>query len=169
MLRGEGPAAVAQPVGREGVGDRVHDAQFDEGGGDVRPADRAVPGDAGDLLPGDGDVEGTELADHLLGAGHPVVADELALALQVGIGGVEEVRQHVHAHAVDTAGEFGAGDEGEPLGQRVDGLLVAADGVVVGERDDVQARGGGARDQLGRGVRTVRRGGVGVQVDTHDV
>ncbi len=74
----------------------------------------------------------------------------------------------MHAHAVDAAGEFGAGDEGEPLGQRVDGLLVAAHGVVVGERDDVQARGGGVGDQLGGGVRAVRRGGVGVQVDTHD-
>lgn len=63
---------------------------------------------------------------------------------------------------------LGAGDEGEPFGQRVDGLLVTADGVVVGERDDVQARGGGARHQLGGGVRTVRSGGVGVQVDAHD-
>ncbi|CAM5525673.1 hypothetical protein SMICM304S_05494 [Streptomyces microflavus] len=76
VLLGVGPAAVAQPVGREGVGDGGYDPDFDEGGGDVRAADRAVPGDAGDLLPGDGHVEGAELADHLLGAGHPVVADE---------------------------------------------------------------------------------------------
>ena len=70
--------------------------------------------------------------------------------------------------AVEAAGELGAGDEGEPLGQRGDRLGVAAGGVVVGERDDVQAGGGGVAHQLGGGVRTVGGGGVGVQVDAHD-
>ena len=66
------------------------------------------------------------------------------------------------------AGELGAGDQRQPLGQRGDRLGVAADGVVVGERDDVQPGRGGVAHQLGGGVRAVRRGGVGVQVDAHD-
>ena len=54
------------------------------------------------------------LATMRLGARHPVVADQLALAGEFGLVGVEEVGEHVQAHAVEPAGEFGAGDEGEP-------------------------------------------------------
>ncbi|MEI5006439.1 hypothetical protein RB196_02905 [Streptomyces sp. PmtA] len=45
---------------------------------------------------------------------------------------------------------------------------MAAHGVVVGERHDVESGGRRAPDQLGRGVRTVGGRGVGVQVDAHD-
>ena len=55
-----------------------------------------------------------------------------------------------------------------PGRQRGDGLGVPAAGVVVGERDDVQTGGGGVAHQLGRGVRAVGSGGVGVQIDAHD-
>src|SRR5581483_8432919 len=49
-----------------------------------------------------------------------------------------------------------------------DGRLVPAGrGVVVGERDDVQARGLRGLDQFGRGVRAVRAGAVRMQVDAH--
>lgn len=168
MLLGVGAPAVREPLGREGVGDGLDDAELDECGGDVRPADRSVPGDPGDLLPLDGHAELLELAHHGAGARHPVVAYEFAFAGQLGLVGVEEVRQHVQAHAVDPAGELGAGDEGEPLGEGGGRLGVTAHGVVVGERDDVQARGGGVRHQLRGGVRAVRGGGVGVQVDAHD-
>ena len=116
----------------------------------------------------DGNAELLELAHHRLRARHPVVADQLALARQLGLVGVEEVREHVQADAVDPAGELGAGDQGEALGERGDRLGVAADGVVVGERDDVEPCRGGVPHQLGGGVRAVRRGGVGVQVDAHD-
>lgn len=161
-------SAVGEPLGREGVGDGLDDAELDEGGGDVRPPDRAVPGDPCDLFPLDRDAQLPELAHHGLRARHPVVAHQLALARQLGLVGVEEVRQHVEPHAVDAAGELGAGDQGEAPGQRGPRRRVTADGVVVGEGDDVEARGGCVAHQLGGGVRTVRRGGVGVQVDAHD-
>lgn len=131
-----------------------------------RPTDPS-PHDAGDLLPGHGHAEVLELGDHALRARHPVVPYELALAQQLGLVGVEEVGQHVQAHAVEAAGEFGAGDERESGRQCGDGLRVPAARVVVGERDDVQTGGGRVADQLGRGVRAVGSGGVGVQIDAH--
>ena len=66
------------------------------------------------------------------------------------------------------AGELGAGDQGQPGGQCGDRLGVAAGGVVVGQRDDVETGGGGVPHQFGGGVRTVRCPGVGVQVDAHN-
>ena len=55
-----------------------------------------------------------------------------------------------------------------PAGSAAIGLGVPAGRVVVGQRDDVQTGGGSVAHQLGRGVRTVGRGGVGVQIDAHD-
>ncbi|MEY9814225.1 hypothetical protein RKD21_004482 [Streptomyces albogriseolus] len=103
-----------------------------------------------------------------LARGTPVVPDQLALGEQGGLLGVEEVGQQMHADAVEAAGELGAGDQGEALGQRRERIGVAARGVVVGEGHDVESGRGGLADQLGRGVRAVGRGGVGVQVDAHD-
>ncbi|SCD65915.1 hypothetical protein GA0115236_11606 [Streptomyces sp. IgraMP-1] len=172
VLGGVRPAAVGQPLLGEGVGDRGDHAQLHQRLGEVGAPDRAVPGDPGDLLPGHVDAEGAELVDHGAGARHPVVADQFALAQQFRLVRVEEVGQHVHAHGAvgpgEAAGEFGARDEGEPLGERGRRLGVAAGGVVVGERDDVQALRGGGAYQRGGGVRAVRRRGVGVQVDAHD-
>lgn len=71
-------------------------------------------------------------------------------------------------HTIDPAGELGAGDEGEALGERGNRLGMASGGVVVGEGDDIEARGGGVPHQLRGAVRAVRGGGVGVQVDAHD-
>lgn len=133
----------------------------------MRPSHGPVARDARDLFPGDRYPQLLELGDHALGARHPVVAHQLALGEQVGLRGVEEVGQHVHADAVETAGELGAGDEGEPRGQRGHRLRVSAGGVVVGQRDDVETGRGGIAHQLGRGVRTVGSGGVGVQIDAH--
>ena len=67
-----------------------------------------------------------------------------------------------------TAGELGARDEREPCGEGGDGLRVASHRVVVGQRDDVEAGGRRVGHQLGGGVRAVRSGGVGVQIDAHD-
>ncbi|CAM5591832.1 hypothetical protein STENM36S_08447 [Streptomyces tendae] len=168
VLLDVGPATVGQPVLGEGVVHGRDDAQFHQGGGHVRSADRAVPGDPGDLLPGDGHTQFVELGDHALGPRHPVVPDQLALGEQGGLLGIEEVGQHVHADAVEAAGELGTGDEDEPLGQRGDGLGMSAGGVVVRQRDDVETGRRGLAHQLGRGVRAVGRGGVGVQIDAHD-
>ncbi len=164
-------SAVGQPVGRKGVGDGLDDAEFHQGGRDVRAADRAVSGDTGHLVPLDRHAQLLELADHGPRAGHPVVPYQLALARQLGLVGVEEVRQHVQPDAVEAAGELGAGDEGHPRRERVecgDRLGVAAGRVVVGERHDVESGRRGVTHQLGRGVRAVRSCGVGVQVDQHD-
>lgn len=141
VLGDVGPAAVGQPVPREGVGDAVHDPQLDQGGGDVRSPDGSFARDARDLLPGDRHTELLELGDHGPGARHAVVAHQLALGEQPGLLGVEEVGQHVHADAVEAAGEFGARDEGEPLGQRGQRLRVPAGRVVIGQRDDVKTGG----------------------------
>lgn len=134
----------------------------------MRPSHGAVPGDPGDLLPGDRHTELAQLGDHALGPRHPVVPHQLPLPGEFRLLGVEEVGEHVQAHPVDPAGEFGAGDQRQPRGQRGTRLGMPADGVVVGERDDVQPRGRGTSHQLGGGVRTVRRRGVGVQIDAHD-
>jgi hypothetical protein len=74
----------------------------------------------------------------------------------------------VQGDAVDTAGQLGTGDQGQPLRQRGDRLGVATAGVVIGQGDDVQTGRGGVAHQLGRAVRTVGSGGVGVQIDAHD-
>ncbi len=169
MLLGVRAAAVGEPVGREGVRDGGYDAQLDEGGGDVRPPDRAVTGDPGHLLPGDVDAEVLELADHGPGARGAVVADEFPLPGQLGLLGVEEVREHVHADPVEPAGQFGPGHQRQSGGQGREGLAVSAHGVVVGQRDHVQPGAGGAQHQLGGGVRTVGGRGVGVQVDAHSL
>ncbi|CAM5676690.1 hypothetical protein SCALM49S_00014 [Streptomyces californicus] len=116
VLRRGRPSPVAQPHGREGVGDSADDAQLDERGGDVRAADRTVDGEAGDLFPGDREVEGAQLADHLPGAQHTGVEEALPGLRQLGVGRVEEVREQVHAHAVHPAGQLGPGDEREALG-----------------------------------------------------
>lgn len=162
-------AAVGQPVLGERVADGRDDAEFDERGGEVGAADGAVACDTGHLVPGDGDTEVVEPGDHGLGAGNAVVAHELALGEQRGLLRVEEVGQHVHADAADAAGELRAGHEGEAARQGGEGLGVAAGGVVVGERDDVQSGGGRVADECGGGVRAVGGGGVGVQVDAHEV
>lgn len=82
----------------------------------MRSPDGSVARDARDLLPGDRHTELLELGDHGPGTRHAVVAHQLALGEQPGLLGVEEVGQHVHADAVEAAGEFGARDEGEPSG-----------------------------------------------------
>lgn len=162
------PAVVGEPLGGERVGDGGDHAQVDEGGGDVRPTDGPVPGDPGHLLPGDRHTEVPQLGDHALGPRHPVVPHQFPLAGELRLLGVEEVGEHMEAHPVEPAGEFGAGDQRQPPGQRRPRLGVPADGVVVGQRDDVQAGGRGIAHQLGGGVRTVGGRGVGVQIDTHD-
>lgn len=134
----------------------------------MRAADGPVPGDPGDLLPGDRDAQLLEPEHHGLRPGNPVVPHELALPGQFGLGRVEEVGQHVQADTVDLAGELGARDEGEAFGQGGSGFRVTADRVVIGQGDDVQARRGGVGHQLGGGVRAVGSGGVGVQIDAHD-
>ncbi|GGO85865.1 hypothetical protein GCM10012280_20640 [Wenjunlia tyrosinilytica] len=87
-----------------------------------------------------------------------------------GLFGVEEVGEHMHADPRDPAGQLGPGDQRQrcvQLGERLGGLGVPADGVVVGEGDDVETGTGGVADEFGRGVGAVRSGGVGVQVDAH--
>jgi hypothetical protein len=161
------PAPVGEPLVGEGVAHGLDDAQFHQRRGDVRPSDRAVAGDPCDLLPGDRDAQVVELGDDGLGARHPVVAGQFPLGEQGGFLGVEEVGQQVHADAVEPAGQLRAGDQGEPGGQRGAGLRVAPGGVVVGQRDHVESGRGGVAHQVGRGVRAVGGGGVGVQIDAH--
>lgn len=168
MLGDVRTAAVGDPLRGEGVGDGGHDAELDQRGRDVRAADRTLSGDTGDLRPLDGDTQLLELGHHRPGARHPVVPYELTLAQQVRLVGVEEIGQQMQAHPVDTAGEFGAGDQGQALGERGDRLGMAAGGVVVGERDDVESGRCGIAYQLGRSVRAVRCRGVGVQINAHD-
>ncbi|CAM5638876.1 hypothetical protein SVIOM74S_08303 [Streptomyces violarus] len=131
----------------------------------MRTPDGPVTGDPRHLLPGHGHAQLLKLGDHAPRPGHPVVPDQLALGEQRRLLGVEEVRQHVHADAVEPAGELGSGDQREPLGQRGDRLGMATGGVVIGQCDDVQTDRGGLPHQLGGSVRTVGSGGVGVQID----
>lgn len=168
MLLDVGPPAVGEPVPGEGVVHGRHHAELHQGGGDMRPPDGPLARDPRDLLPGDGDAQLVEPGDHRPRPRHPVVAHQLTLGEQGGLLGVEQVGQHVHADAVDTAGQLGSGHQREPPRQRGDGLGVSPGGVVIGQRDDVQTGGTRVADQLGRGVRTVGGRGVAVQIDAHD-
>ena len=59
------------------------------------------------------------------------------------------------------------GDEGQARRQRRQRLRVPGDRVVVGQRDDVQARGRGLAHHVGRRVRAVRDAAVGMKIDAH--
>jgi hypothetical protein len=149
-----GPAAVADPVGGEGVGGRTDRAGVGQRAGDVRAADHPVAGDRGDLFPRHPGAEGGQLGHHDPGPADPVVADAGHRFGQRGISGVEQVGQQM---------------QGQPGRQRGPGLVVSGHGVVVGQRHHVQTAGPGAGHHLGGRVCAVRGAAVRVQVDAHPV
>ena len=71
------------------------------------------------------------------------------------------VRIDLHSHST-------ASDGTEPPAEVVHRAREAGEGVMVGEREDVQAGLPGSAYHLGRRVRTIRGRAVAVQVDAHE-
>jgi hypothetical protein len=107
-------------------------------------ADHAVTGDRRHPLPGDVDAEFAQLAHHVPGAAQAVRGDGVQLLRQPGVRGVNVVGEQVHAVAVEAAGQFHAGHQGQAGREGPAGLGMPGQRVVVGERDHVQARGAGS-------------------------
>ena len=86
---------------------------------------------------------------------------------QRGIGRVELVAQHVEVLVLGVhGGELRGGGEADAArAGRREGLLDAPDGVVVREREELDPRGGGARDDLPGRQRAVGLQGVGLEVE----
>jgi len=92
------------------------------------------------------------------------------LRKQHPVGRVEQVGQHVDADPTQLAGDLGTGYQGQaesPGG--LGGGRPARGAVVVGQRDDVQPGCRGGLDHLSRRIGSVRRGGMQVEVDEHQV
>jgi hypothetical protein len=115
---------------------------------------------------------GGQRLDDALTPLQPLVPEPRALGGKARVDGIEQVRQQVDADRRRAVGEPAAGhlhprDDGQPAWPRRLGDRPPGGGVVVGERDDVEARGLGSREQVGDALGAVGDGGVGVQVDPH--
>ena len=151
--------------------------RLDHPGRDQRPGQvRASDAGAfGDELEHRLDVHGVAVGGHLLrDAGQPddaFVAQPRLLGHDRRVCGVEQVPEQVHRHRTLLAAgraharELGPAHQPHAGRQRGGGRVPPAGGVVVGDRQHVDARPVRCRNELFRGIGPVGRRGVGVQVD----
>ncbi len=158
------PAAADKAV--EGLALVLYQARFDQGLGNVRPADGAVARQILHTLEGDGIAQGDQLADHGLGAADAALAQPAELGLKAALRVIRIVAQHVQlalghvAAQLDGRNDLDAGDAAGC--QR---LVQPFGGVVVADGDGAQAQLGGHLHQIGGAVPAVRGGGVAMEVD----
>jgi hypothetical protein len=119
------------------------------------------------LRPTDIRPELAQPLDHAAGTGQPGADDHGAFGVQLGARR-DPVGEHVHAVALQPARQLHAGHQREARRQGPARLGVAGQGVVIGERDDVEAGLPGPAHHLRRGIGPVRGGAVGVEVDAHE-
>ena len=100
-----------------------------------------------------------------------VGAEVLERRLQAGVGRVELVAEDVQVLvlAVDARELGGAGQADAVLARGGERLGHAGDRVVVGQREQLDARGGRLRDHLGRRQRAVGLRRMGLQIERGSV
>ena len=110
-----------------------------------------------------------ERVGHPLGPRRAVAAEALQLGEEPGVGVVDAVAEDMEVFVVAVDGrQLGGGDDANRAAGRVGGrqrLGDAVDRVVVAEREQLDARGGRAGDDLGRRQRAVRARRVRLQVE----
>ena len=163
-----GPAAGPDPLRGERLLRAVDDLGFDHGAGDVGPAHHATTGDRLHLLPGDAHSQRTQALDHGPATPDPVGDDRLAFGGQCGMRRIGAVGEHVHAVAVQAAGQFHAGYQRQALREGPASLIMPGLGVVVGQRDHIQASGAGPAHHLGGRARPIRHTAVAMEIDAHE-
>ena len=100
-------------------------------------------------------------------AAHPVGAEVLERGLQARVGRVELVAEDVQVLvlAVDARELGGAGQADAVLARGGERLGHAGDRVVVGQREQLDARRGRLRDHLGGRQRAVGLGRMGLEIE----
>lgn len=165
------PASRTDPFIGESTGHIRYDARLDKRARDVRPPDGAAVGDLAHPLGSDRYAEPLQLCDHVVRAARTIGAQSFARRRKLRLVGIEEIRQQVQRHPALTdehlTGDLRTGHQSEPGGQRCSGRCMTGDGVVVGQRNNVEPGFGGAPDHIGRRLRPVRRGRVRVQINAH--
>ena len=112
------------------------------------------------------DVERREPLDHLphaIDSPLPLRSEKRQQRRRMAI---DEITEHVDVAAVADRGDFDAVHELDPgRGRRRFRRLASRDGIVIRDGEHADARGCRPRDELGRRTSSVRRGGVGMEID----
>ena len=155
--------------GTKSLGPVFHHTGRDERVGDVRAAQGGPRRDVVNHVVPCQRVVLRQKGDHLLRPRVPGVLGLGDFLKQSGMRGVVEVAEQVDADAFRcAAGDLHPRDQRDPGFPGGDGgLRPPGSGIVVGQGDDVEARGGGGLHDAGRRLGAVGNVGVRMQVNPH--
>jgi hypothetical protein len=139
----------------------------------MRTADGAAVRELDDAIPADRHPVGDHELDNLLAARQPSLAQPHPFGPQARVVGIEQIAEQVQPDpslfADVHARELGTGDQGEASWQGGCCARPPAGGVVVGDREYIEAFSGRRRNQLGRRIGAVGRRGMAMQIDAHPI
>ena len=140
----------------------------EHGVGEMRAAE-ALAGSEGGVV--EREAELAQAIGHRVDAAHPVGAEVLERRLQPGVARVELVAEDVQVLVLSVdARELGGGRQADAvLARGGERLGHAGDGVVVGQREQLDARGRRLRDHLRRRQRTVGLRRMGLEIEGGNV